>query len=74
MSDNLTIQGFNSLFFYTMCEGLQAAYDVTSTLLSLFQGFSFALNNLFLKIWFDNRKMMQPLQLNSGFLGKKLEI
>lgn len=53
MSDNLIIQAFNTLFIYNMCEVLQDAYDVPPTLLSLFLGFSFVLNNFFLKnmVW-----------------------
>ena len=44
-----------------MCEVLQDAYDVPSTLLFLFLGFSFILDIFSSKLWFDDRKMMQSL-------------
>lgn len=52
MLDNLTIQGFNSLFTYSMCEVLQVLqdfYDALSTLLILILGISFVLNIFSLK-------------------------
>ena len=44
MLDILTIQGFNSLFTYSMCEVLQDLYDVSSTSLILILGIRFVLN------------------------------
>ena len=72
MSDNLTVQGFNSLFTYTMCEVLQDARDASSTPLFLFLGLSFVLNIFFLKTQFDNRKMIQCLQTISRLLSKEV--
>ena len=78
MSHNLTIQGFNSLFIYTMCKVLQDLYDVPSTSLFLILGISLVLNIFFLKIWFDNRaknevllKMVQSLQTDTRCFKKE---
>ena len=72
MSDNLTFQGFHSFFTYTMCEVLQDAYDIPFPW--LFLGFTlFLVFYSFFIIWFDNRKMMQSLQTESGILRKEVE-
>lgn len=50
MSDNLTIQGFNSFFPYIMYKILQDLYDVPSISLFLILGISLVLNIFLLKI------------------------
>ena len=79
MPDNLTVQGFNSFFTYTMCEVLQDVYDPYSTSLFLFLVLSLVLNIFFLKIWFDNRakkeaylEMVHSLQTESRLLRKEV--
>ena len=67
MSDNITVEGFYSLFNYTMAEILQDTYDLLAW---IFIGLAIF---LIFGLWLDNRKKMQSLQDKSRILRTEVE-
>ena len=65
MSDNITVQGFHSLFNYTMAEILQDVYDIPLVWLFLWLIIFLVFGSLFI--------MMQSLQTGSKILRKDVE-